>query len=442
MIHVKFLNEYALKDLLSGSKNPKTIPEDGGLCASFCVAEKSEQAAYNEANLNAEDVQGSGNPDTVETCEQRHEACLMCGEDDKAIPVTGLQGERLTFADNLSVLGVCRQLYEESNNVLWQSNTFSFDDPESFTRFVASMNPAQKKNFRKMHLSLNVPIDESSRWRFEKWAKAIPGRILTPLKAVKILHLTLDQYSTWNPRDSPKDKVPHTTSQRWVNETMNQMLGLRMLPWKHKQDADQGKHVTVIISDDASTHAEAITPRWSKASKLEAAEAFRALLADPNSAEIHKADAAAAKIAAAKRKYKEEKEARIEKLQGAINDVRDRVSDAKADHKWRKDDLAESEAKYKNPMKPRSHLSNYQRRCYMNSAKERLDAVEERLRSLKADLAKVRKELKDSSDKKTSEDSGDDQDNSGDDQTSSDEDEDEPLTPADLYAWLKAPIPY
>ena len=39
----------------------------------------------------------------------------MCSEHNRAILVTGLQGERLTFANNLFVLAVRRQLYEESS---------------------------------------------------------------------------------------------------------------------------------------------------------------------------------------------------------------------------------------------------------------------------------------------------------------------------------------
>lgn len=76
MIHTKFLDEHALEDILFGeSKDPKTIPETDDLRASFCVAEESEEAAYNEAILDAEDVQVSEDPNAVETCQQRHEAC-------------------------------------------------------------------------------------------------------------------------------------------------------------------------------------------------------------------------------------------------------------------------------------------------------------------------------------------------------------------------------
>ena len=467
MIHVKFLHEEAFRDiLLSESKDPKTIPEDGGLCAAFCVAEKSEQAAYNEANLNAKDVQASEDPDTVETCEQRHKECLMCGKHDKAILVTGLQGERLSFANNLSVLAVCRQLYEESNKILWQSNTFSFDEPESFTRFVGSMNPAQKSKLGKVHLSLNVPIDESGRWHFEMWAKAIPGRILTSLKAVKVLNITFDQYSICNPRHDPTDKVSHTRSQFWVTETMNHMLGLRMLPWKDKYDTSHGKHVTVVISDDASTHLEALTPRWFKASKLETAEAFRALLADPNSAETHKAYTAAAKIKAAERKLREERQDRIDKIQDAIDNLQPRVKSAEDEYQWRVDDREQASDKVKNPLKKYAPISDYQRYTAMNSAKKRFDELDLKMYCLKADLERVRKDPKYLSLKETSEDSGDEQgnsgddqdnsghqqdnsrdqqDNSGDDQSSSSEEEEgpsSPITSNEFIRWLRGPIPY
>ena len=495
MIHVKHLYGSDFKKiLLAESKDPKTIPETSGLCASFCVAEISEQAAYNKAILNAkdvlkvedvlkaEDVQASEHPDTVEPCEQRHDACSMCDKDNEVTLVTGQQGERLTFASNLSVLGVCRQLYGESSNVLWGTNTFSFDDPESFTRFVASMNPAQKSKLRKIHLSLNVPIDERNPWCVEKWAKAIPGHILTSLKSVKTVHLTINQYSIWSPR-YPPPKLSHTTSQRWVNQTMSQMLRLRMLPWKNKYNANLGKHVTVIISDDASTHLEGLTPRWSRALKLETAESFRALLADLNSPETHKAYTAAAKIEAAERKLREDKEERIDKIQDKIDNLRPRLKSAKEEHKWRIVDREMACDKDKNPLKRYAPISDYQRGTAIEGAKKRFDALDLRMYILKSDLRDVlkdpkyqslkktaedlrheqdkledlisssseeeeegRKDPKNQSRKKTAEDLRHEQDESNDLFSSSSEEEEEgptsPITANEFVGWLKAPIPY
>ena len=321
MIHVKFLDDDALENLLLSedeSEDLEYIPSGGGLCAAFCVANKSEQAAYDEATHSSEDVQVSQEADTIETCEDRHEACMMCFDYRyrKAVNKPEPPTKRLTFSKDLAVLGACRLLYEESNNLLWESNTFSFDDPESLKRFISSMNPAQKSRLWKIHLSMRVPIDENNRsysGPFQMWARAIPGRVLTPLKNLKILHLTFDQYSIWHRGPSNRDLLATTTSQEWVNHSMNKLLGLRMLPWKDKVDANRGKHVTVVVTDDASTHSEDVTPRWSRAQKLEAAEAFRALLADPNAMEIHKAEMEVARVEAAKHKVERDEQARVEK---------------------------------------------------------------------------------------------------------------------------------
>lgn len=311
MIHVKFLDEEAHTDLLLSedkSRDPETMPSHGGLCAAFCVAEKSEQAAYEEAIHSSEGVQVSHEADTIETCKERHKACLMCGAKHEAFTTTDLTARRLTFSKDLAVLAVCRLLYEESNNILWETNTFSFDDPESFKGFITSLIPSQKSKFRKMHLSMRAPIDEiddSNSGIFPKWEKAMSARLLTSLKNLKILHITFDQYKKWPNRTwySTAD------SQVWLNQSMKRLLRLRMLRWKDQMDASHGKHVTVVITGDASTQSEGVTPRWSKAQQLEAAEAFRALLADPNSPVIHKAESAATRIEAAENKAKDEEEA-------------------------------------------------------------------------------------------------------------------------------------
>ncbi len=49
----------------------------GGLCSAFCVAEQSEQEAYDEANLTFEYVSVTEDPDHIETCKDRHKKCLM-----------------------------------------------------------------------------------------------------------------------------------------------------------------------------------------------------------------------------------------------------------------------------------------------------------------------------------------------------------------------------
>ena len=421
-IHIKHLYPGYLEELLSSeSKDTTNVPANGGLCAAFCVAEKSEQAAYDEANLSSEKAPVSEDPEYIETCEERHKDCFMCGEDEKAILPTELQRERLTFKNTISVLAVCRSLYEEGLNTLWQSNTFSFDDPESFKAFVASMNLAQKSKFRKLHISMKVAIDRGNYFAFQDWAKVLSPRVLTPLKNLKILHLSIDQYSTWEPAHGVRDKVPNEASQHSVSHDMKTILGFRMLPWKDIKDMNRGKHITVIIGDDVSTHSEAVTPRWSKALKLEAAEAFRLLLTAPNSAEIHQAG----KIATAECVALEKKQARINKLQSAIDELRPKHRNARLAYESRKQDEHIWSAKYKHAVskdlksvKRLRYSDAFRTRAKIN-AKKLFDKKDVRMKALEKKMAEVLEDPEDSKGKKISKISGNNQDSPGDDQDGS-----------------------
>ena len=285
LIHIRYLpNEYLDRPLRSKLYDKTKAP--GRLCSAFCVAEKSEQEAYDEANHSSGKAEATKDPNDIATCKDRHKDCLMCNYGPLIFSSENFHAQRLTFDKNLSVLAVSRQLYEESNNILWQTNIFSFDHPESFTRFNRGMNTAQKHKLKKIHLCVDLPIDEMSIVGYRaNWAAAIAQRVLRPLKNLKVVHLSIEQYCMW-------ELMPfERSSQCHVNENMDILLGLRLLPWKKKEGMTQGKHVTVIISDKkASRSSGSITPHWTRTQKLEAAEKLRAQLAAPDSAEIHIAE--------------------------------------------------------------------------------------------------------------------------------------------------------
>ena len=52
----------------------------------------------------------------------------------------------------VSILAASRQLYEESNLLIWHTNTFSFDDPSAFTIFLKSLSTQQKNNIRNLEI--------------------------------------------------------------------------------------------------------------------------------------------------------------------------------------------------------------------------------------------------------------------------------------------------
>ncbi len=62
-----------------------------------------------------------------------------------------LSGQSVQILD-LSVIRVCRQLYEEGTSLLWTTKTSSFDDHESFGNFMASLDPRQCQKSTKLHI--------------------------------------------------------------------------------------------------------------------------------------------------------------------------------------------------------------------------------------------------------------------------------------------------
>ena len=118
IIHITHITSNYLKCFSSPeSTDPDENPLKASFYSTFCVAEKSEQEAYDEANSSSRDVQTNEDPDYIEPCKDRYKRCLIRISQYDEIPAEKLQGY-LTFNKDLSVLAVYRLLYEESNNIL------------------------------------------------------------------------------------------------------------------------------------------------------------------------------------------------------------------------------------------------------------------------------------------------------------------------------------
>lgn len=55
---------------------------------------------------------------------------------------------------DLSLLGVCRQVYEEANFLLWNTNTFSFEADVSFLTFINSLHSTQREKRKRLYFDL------------------------------------------------------------------------------------------------------------------------------------------------------------------------------------------------------------------------------------------------------------------------------------------------
>lgn len=166
---------------------------------------------------------------------------------------------------SLSLLGVCRQAYEEGNLLLWTTNTFSFEDGTTLRTFVNSLHSTQRKKLTRMHVD------------FAFWCisdkdceQALSLSLISRLNGLRTLHATISQPS--------QSRVYHA-----VLPSLDRM---QVLPL---QD------VTVVANDsrdpweDGSNFATPPLDLWPITERWKLAERIRAKLLDPKGPEIQAA---------------------------------------------------------------------------------------------------------------------------------------------------------
>lgn len=259
----------------------------------ICVADQSEQSAYQEAISGHAVVPEGESPEFyVAPCKERHATCKMCGSGSMFL----CEEDRQTLRVDLNVLGVCRQLYEEANHLLWATNTFSFDDPKTLEKFFGSLNPAQKRNLTNIHISTDIGgyysghADANYRTRRDSnyWGRALKLSYLNILRGVQALHLCLNQgFECFHTLANDSAEMTIEAAQQ---ADLEPLLRLRSL---------SVKDVTVIVSDDGNILEKnrKSVHRWTATKKMEYAETIRVQLMDPGGAELVKTEAEAASLA-------------------------------------------------------------------------------------------------------------------------------------------------
>ena len=262
----------------------------------LCVAKQSEQSAYDTA-ISGHTVVPEGDLADfyIASCKDRHASCAMCGSG----PMFVRKEERQALRVDLNALGVCRQLYEEANHLLWATNIFSFEDPRTFEKFFDSLNPAQKRKLTNIHISADIGGGawfnsqyQRARWDSHYWGKALKTSNLNMLRGVQTLHLCINQTFdcvSWH-LPSSETETGERQLQEGLQADLESVLRLRALAVKH---------VTVVMSDDAVEleKTRKSTFRWTTTKKNEYAEGIRANIVDPGGADLVKKENEAASLA-------------------------------------------------------------------------------------------------------------------------------------------------
>ena len=88
----------------------------------------------------------------------------------------------------LKALRVCRQIYSEANQVLWTTNTFSFNDAAfSFHYFMEERTTLQKLLLRKLRLEMDWVWGED-----EPWKRALSTTLTRSLAEMRYLRLQIN----------------------------------------------------------------------------------------------------------------------------------------------------------------------------------------------------------------------------------------------------------
>lgn len=90
----------------------------------------------------------------------------------------------------MSALGACRQIYIIANPVFWSTNTFCFDAPRTFTKWLKMRTAYQKRSLRSIELTQDLDEYDASQMLI---LRALDIEYLTGLRN---LHLTI-HLSMW-----------------------------------------------------------------------------------------------------------------------------------------------------------------------------------------------------------------------------------------------------
>ena len=168
----------------------------------------------------------------------------------------------------LRVLRSCRQIYVEANNILWTTNTFSFDDATTLKRFMMTRTINHKRLIKSLRLQMA--------WMFcgeKEWNSAINMPLVRSLSGLRRLRLNIQHEMRSESYKSLKEcDLLYTTSY---------FDGLQKLSTLPLTEVD-------IVFENPKYISEKIL--WSKVDRQDFAEGLRKILLNPKGAQIYAED--------------------------------------------------------------------------------------------------------------------------------------------------------
>ena len=275
LIHVRYLNGEELRAYKNNRNIPWNIELKGAFRNTVC-------SALGLFDSEPEALGDNGRHKNCKIIEMKWQSLYT--RDPLPLQATSIPEDlHRPMRDALTILSVCRQLYEESNFILWSTNTFSFDHAPSLIEFISSLNPAQKRNMKSLHLIINAQL---APWYEPRWSQVLNTKYLSMLRGLETLQLCIEHrlHLLRNRQGPLLSDMVEMYKRPWASFVKAcDLETLRLLPLKH---------ASVSISDDRSQmDTDPYNYYGFLTDKLKVAFAakFREKLLDPQGAELQQA---------------------------------------------------------------------------------------------------------------------------------------------------------
>lgn len=182
---------------------------------------------------------------------------------------------------HLTVLRVCRQIYNEANDILWATNTFSFNNADpTFIDFIESRTIRQKQLLRKLRFQMDWVYGDDKCWN-----RVLRITLIRSLIGLRSLRLQINH--------SMRAEVYRCAKARGSELGLFQMrqLGfvdkLAILPLTDVEVFVSDFSYLVDYSSDEDEPSADTRASWTAEERIDYAEGIRNILLNPKGADIY-----------------------------------------------------------------------------------------------------------------------------------------------------------
>lgn len=149
-----------------------------GVCASQHT--ELEQFSFWRASTNKKANAEKANPESEQGVTYQDPCQNSCLP--KLVDISEKHTTQLEEVD-LSILRASRQVYVEANKVLWETNTFAFDNPHDFKLFIGNRNTLQRQLLSKLRIDFYLFHTGPNQWQ-----DVLSMAVIRSLKGLRVVH--------------------------------------------------------------------------------------------------------------------------------------------------------------------------------------------------------------------------------------------------------------